>query len=422
MSGELVPAGGEPRLMIVRADGRPVPVAGRDPDDYLSVTAEELFWTSVPETTKDIYSQQWLRFVDWCSKQPSPRKHLPARPATLIEYIDAHWRWERPKNRPCTKEAHRGRVCYAGLNCQPYAPETVNLALKVISIAHHSHEFVSPTKDKGVQRVKRKYRQNWIDAEYKTAEADTITPDELLAMVGTCDLMTVSGLRDALLLRLTADCGRRNQEMLAVNWSGVKWLDDQRVVITFPFNKVKRDAKADQVGFQADVATPDRPAWAPETCPVLLLREYRELAASRGIDVTRGPVFLEVREGKRRKVGISGVLVPDSRMTRRAFQEMVTMRAAKAGIDVDPVSGDYRRIRPHSIRHEFATEGHRNGVPMPAINARAGWAKDSLMSLRYASSPVVWDDENPGVMIRRAEVARREEEARRRAMAEGVNR
>lgn len=395
--------GGGPKaeLMIRKADGTLVSPRGRDPDDYLSPEAEALYWRGIPQSTQDIYTYQWLRFTDWCSKQPSPRAHMPARPATLIEYIHAHTNW--------TKTDADGNRRFPGVNGQPYAPETVKLALKVISVAHAGFGFVSPTKERGVRSTWRRYRDEWEAKGYKRAVAHTLTPDQVLALVATCDLTTVAGIRDCLLMRLAFDCGRRNQEFCSIDWHDVKWLDDRRLTIRFRFSKVKRDDGADEVGFESD------DIWAPDTDPVRMALEYRELAASRGCDVQKGPLFTEVRMGKRRKVGISGVFVPGQRMTRRAFQDMVTMRAEVAGIDIDPVSKDHLRIRPHSFRHAFASEADRDGVPLHLTNKRAGWAADSLMSLRYANTAAKWGDDNPGVMIRRAAVERREaEEARLR--------
>lgn len=407
MTGEDIEARPDQQLMVRKPDGTLVSLAGRDPDDYLSAEAEALYWRGIPQSTQDIYTRQWGRFVDWCSRQPSPRAHMPARPATLIEYINAHWKWPRPESRPCTKEAHQGRECYAGHGCQPYAPETARLALKVISIAHHGFGHVSPTKDRGVRSTWRQYRDEWGARGYKTAEADMLTPDEVLRMVATCDLDTVGGIRDCLLIRLAADCGRRNQELLAVDWHNVRWVDDRRIVVTFPFSKVKRDGKPDEVGFETD------DIWAPDSDPVRMFREYRELAAARGLDVQRGPVFVEARMGRRRKVGISGVLVAGQRMTRRAFQDMIVMRAEAAGVHVDPVSGDVRRIRPHSFRHFVAEELLAAGVPLQRVNRRIGWAKDSTMALRYADSAVTWGNDNPGVMMRQHAVEMREAELAR---------
>lgn len=389
-------------LVLRRADGLLVPLTG-NPDDYVSPATDAQYMRGVPLTTRTIYAAQWNRFVGWCVDErhgpPHPREYLPATVGTVREYIRAHWDW--------TRTLDDGRVVFAGLGGQRYAPNTVRLATKVISIVHQGFGHVPPTKHPDVRRQMRGYVKDWKDPKlgYKTAAADAISPDALLAMIATCDMDTVAGLRDALLLRLAFDTGRRNSELTSITWGGVKWLDERRMLVTFPFSKVNQDGEDDTVGVEAD------DIWAPETCPVTLAREFRELCATRGLAVTAGaPVFREVHGGQRRKVGISGAIY-DKQMTRGAFQDMVTIRAAAAGVDVDPYTGDHLKIVPHSIRHAFALEGDRDGVPIHLLADRGGWSRTSPVILGYMASRKKWGEDNAAVRMRAAEVRRREEGA-----------
>ena len=388
-------------MAIRRADGLLVPVTG-NPDDYVSPAADAQYMRGIPKTTREIYAAQWNRFVGWCVDEnngpPHPREYLPATVGTVREYVHAHWNW--------TRTLPDGSVVFAGLGGQRYAPDTVRLALKVISIVHQGFGFVPATKHPDVRRQMRGYARDWRNPAlgYKTAAADALSPDELLAMIATCDMGTVGGLRDALLLRLAFDTGRRNSELTSIPWQGVRWLDDRRMLVTFPESKVNQDGDDDTVGVEAD------DEWAPDTCPVLLMREWRELCATRGLAVNTGTVFREVHGGQRRKLGISGVIY-DKQMTRGAFQDLVTIRARTAGVDVDPVTGDKRKIVPHSIRHAFALEGDRDGVPIHLLADRGGWSRTSPVILGYMASRKKWGDDNAAVRMRRAEVTRREQQA-----------
>lgn len=393
---------GAGELVLRRADGLLVPKTS-NPDDYVSPETDAQYMRGVPLSTRTIYASQWNRFVAWCVDErngpPHPREYLPATVATVREYIRAHWDW--------TRTLDDGSVVFAGLGGQRYSPNTVKLAVKVISIVHQGFGHVPPTKHPDVRRQMRGYVKDWKKPAlgYRTAAADAISPEGLLAMIATCDMGTVAGLRDALLLRLAFDTGRRNSELTSLTWGNLKWLDDRRMLVTFPLSKTNQDGDDDTVGVEADDG---ENAWAPDTCPVLLAREWRELCATRGLSVGPGdPVFREVHGGQRRKVGISGAIY-DKPMTRGAFQDVVTIRAAAAGVDVDPVTGDHLKIVPHSIRHSFALEGDRDGVPIHLLADRGGWSRTSPTILGYMASRKKWGEDNAAVRMRAAEVRRRE--------------
>lgn len=389
-------------LALRRSDGLLVPLTG-NPDDYVSPATDAQYLRGVPLSTRAIYAAQWNRFATWCvddrNGPPHPREYLPATVATVREYIAAHWNWTRTKD--------DGSVVFAGLGGQRYAPNTVRLATKVISIVHQGFGYVPPTKHPDVRRQMRGYVRDWKapGLGYKTAEADAISPDDLLAMVATCDMRTAGGLRDALLLRLAFDTGRRNSELISITWGGIKFLDARRLLVTFPFSKTNQDGQDDTVGVEADDG-PD--AWAPDSDPVLLFRVWRELSMERGLGVGPGdPVFREIHSGGvRRLVGITGKIYPNQ-MTRSAFQDVVLHRAKKAGVDRDPVTGDYLKIVPHSIRHAFALEGDRDGVPIHLLADRGGWSRTSPVILGYMASRKKWGEDNAAVRMRQAEVRRR---------------
>lgn len=375
--------------------GRALTPYGRDPETVLDPETEALYWEGIPEATRTIYTYQWMRFVRWCGDDtlgpPHPVESIPATPETVAKYIRAHMTWENAQGR------------LAGRNGQPYAPDTVRLALAVISVAHKAHGLASPTGTDVVIKAMRGYARRWSRGNYRRAVAYAPTPEEIIAMCQTCDLTTVAGLRDALLIRLQGECGRRNSELMDLDLADLSFPTPYQVVIRIRFSKTNQDGdRPDVVMIEADrdITLPDGNvvrAWHPEFCPVTLLREYVQLLRSRGYD--SGALFRKIHSGQRAKTGYSGKILPE-RMDRKNYQDVITRCARLAGIDHDPETGEPREVVPHSLRAAFATNGSAAGVPLGILCDQGGWSRSSPVVLVYQRAGNRWDENNPGRAIR----------------------
>jgi integrase len=387
--GQIVPRNPENRSsdgLVFRRGDRPL-LAGSDPDEQVDAATEELYWEGIPENTRAIYAYQWKRFVNWCGDEsngpPHPRESMPATPQTVAKYVEAH-QWMRNA---------AGKL--AGLHGQPYAPDTVRLALAVISVAHKSHGLLSPTSDRLVITTMRGYARRWKKAGHRTAEAYAPSPAEVMSMVRTFDLETVAGLRDALLMRLHLAMGRRNSELMALDWRDLRFQGHDRLVVHIPFSKTNVDGERDDYAMvEADTV------WHPETCPLVLLREWRDLCSARGI--AGGAVLRKVHGGAKRLDGTRSGVILEDRMDRRNYQDVVTKAAKLSSVDRDPVTGQPRKIVPHSLRAAFATFAAEIGIPLGVVCDQGGWSRSSPVVLKYQRQGNRWGDNNPASAMARA--------------------
>lgn len=373
----------------------------------ISEETDELRREGIPDNTKATKAYQLARYIAWCGNEalgpPHPREPLDEDPdravVTVMDYIRAHW--------GMTRVDEQGRTIGRGRNGQPYAPDTVRLALAVISNFYQRHGKLPPTHHPEVHETMRGYARRWKKAGYRPDKAHPLSPEEIVAMCRACDLSTAAGIRDAALMRLTGDVGRRNSEMLEVTDADLSWESHDVLLVTFPFGKTNKDDDddPDTVLVEADVD------FAPDVCPLKLLRAWLQLRHARGF--TKGPVFNAVHAGMRRKDGTaSGKILPE-KMTRKAFQDIVAKYAKRAyvvdpftgskrPVDQDPVSGKKRQIVPHSFRAGMATAAEAAGVPITAVADRGGWARESPVILGYFRQTRARGERNPAVAIRRA--------------------
>ncbi len=411
-------------------------LAEYDPDGRLSAEAAAMFRAGEADSTVDTMAYQFLRYLVWFHDPERPgydrdmregRQALPADKTTVQEWITANY----------TMKNAAGKL--RGRNGQPYSPATVRLSLAAIARAHrryfsrHTDELAryfqehpgeleaaaarrgrdrgampTPTAHDDVVQTMKGYAKTWKRAGYREDVADSITVDELYAMVRTFDLSTVAGLRDAALMRLAADIGRRNAELMALNWADLKWQTPTLLVVTVPFSKTNQDAEAGDTAYVE--ADDGEDALCPELCTLLLLREWKELSAARGF--TDGPVFRQVRgTGQARKDGgHRGVILP-ARMERKNYVDVVAMAARKARIDRDS-AGDERKIVPHSLRVFMARRTLAAGGTIGQVCDQGGWSRNSPVVLRYDRQAAgEREGHTPGALIRRAERARRDEAA-----------
>lgn len=360
-------------------------VADEDPDDRLSPEADELRREGIPATTEATYRHQWRRWVMWCGD--TGREHLPATRATVIEWINAHWSMARPDGRL------RGRYG------QPYAPETVELSLAVVSVVHQYAGHPSPTRHPSVHQTMRGYRHRWKRRGFRTDEAYALTTEDLVAMLFTCDLATLAGLRNALVLRLGFDMGARGSDLRAVSMRDVTFPGAGRMLVHIPYGKTDRDAQGRDVAIEADEVL------APEYCPVTLTRRWLEVLRGRGNST--GPLLRQIRTGRPRKDGALGGTILPTGMTKTDVENVVTNAAASSGIDRDPVTGEERHVVAHSLRAGFATSASAAGADTATIAEHGGWSKESPVVFRYVRHGRRWGEQNAATQIRRAHADRR---------------
>lgn len=388
------------------------------PGYQISEETDELRREGIPDNTKETKAYQLGRYIAWCGNEalgpPHPREPLDEDPdravVTVMDYIRAHW--------GMTRRDEQGRTVGRGRNGQPYAPDTVRLALAVISNFYQRHGKLPPTHHPEVHETMRGYARRWKRAGYRPDKAHPLSPEEVVAMCRECDRTTAAGIRDAALMRLCGDVGRRNSEMLELTDVDLSWESHDVLLVTFPFGKTNKDddEDPDTVLVEADVDRigPDGeviPAFAPDVCPLKLLGEWLDLRRERGF--TSGPIFNAVHSGTRRKDGTASGKILPAKMTRKAFQDIVAkyakravvvdpMTGQKRAVDQDPRSGRKRQIVPHSFRAGMATAAEAAGVPITAVADRGGWARESPVILGYFRQTRARGERNPAVAIRRA--------------------
>ncbi|MGX9891388.1 hypothetical protein [Streptomyces sp. NPDC002276] len=287
-------------------------------------------------------------------------------------------------------------------------------------------------------------------------QATECTREDLAAMVATCDLTTVRGLRDAVAMVIDWYMAGRASEPVALSVHDVTEVSAEIVdlttgeVIARPaLHVIVRRSKTNPYGKLRDtvrlVAQDDA-----ALCPVVLWRAWMALLTAEGVAHT-GPLLRRVdRWGRlggtgqcagrqpadtRRAGGIgdrtlrnilrdrakAANLVRELRPEERELLSVCAERAALAAVDTDAERETIRverrlerralrrrlvRITGHSMRRGCIRRMERNGAPRHVIEAHARFAPGSRALARYRVGEIPWE-QNPTLYMGDPGAARR---------------
>jgi integrase len=421
VDAEIVDAGVMPARRELILLGR-VAMADIDhnPDDWVEPDTDRELHDGVPQNTRTAYTYQWGRWIWWCGRKG--REHCPATPGSVRQYIKEHWDMVRADGR---KRGWQGR---------PYAPASVEQAVYVISAVHQWFGYASPTKHPSVGLQLKTYERKWRSAGYRERKAYALTPEDSVAIARTCSLATVAGLRNAAAFRLQYDMGARASELLGETedsgaWHGlrvrdVRWESPDYAVIHIAQTKTNesRDVAVEATRWVVDAdgnfidaagqvipldaaGEPTRPRVPHpdvDVDPLVLLRAWYDLLVARGEVHPDAPFFRQVAStGQRRKDGSPAGSVLAEPWSYDQFAKEFTRCVQRAGVHVDPVTGEPRHITSHSNRAGLITAAVDAGVPAEVLRLRTGHAAGSRVLQGYYRSGRKWGRHNPGTVIRR---------------------
>jgi site-specific recombinase XerD len=161
---------------------------------------------------------------------------------------------------------------------------------------------------------------------------EPLSPEEVKLLLTACAGDSLVAVRNHALLVVLWRCGLRCSESLQLRLADVNFTAGT-IRIRFGKGRKARTVGADE-GVLAVIA-----AWA-------------SMRAAAGI--TEGPLFCRLR-GQ-----------PGAPLSSRFVRQEVARLAVKAGIE--------HRVHPHGLRHTFAVDSVREGIPVPLISRQLGHA------------------------------------------------
>ena len=190
-------------------------------------------------------------------------------------------------------------------------------------------------------------------------KAAPVTVSVLRAMVTTCSPFTAIGVRDRALLVLGFVLGARRSELAALDLADVvETPAGLKVTVRFS-RSVGEEQRIVSVPFGSD----------PRTCPVRVVRAWRELLAETGR--TEGPLFVRVDRHGHLGYVATGRGSADGRLSDRSIANVVRRTAERAGLDPEACWAG------HSLRRGMATEAYRTGGDPLGIARHGGWQSGS---------------------------------------------
>jgi integrase len=377
-----------PRRELILTGRAALADLARNPDDWVDADTDRELIEGIPKNTRAAIEWGWGRFVWWCGQRG--RQHMPATPATMRQYIKEHW--------DMTRTLPSGQVVKRGRYGQPYAPDTVELAVYIVSMVHQWKGYPSPTRHPFVHKQLKVYRDKFEAANFRPDVPDAMTHEHNVAMARACNLGTAGGLRDATMLRLQFDTGARASEICHIQHQDVRWLSDDQVEITISRAKAGGAAGARKVGVEA-VRDVD---W--DVDPARLLRRLMDFQAGQGI--TSGPVFRQARNGPARKdfaeTGIVAGRYTDVELVYGDYDVAFKKALAASGVDRDAAGRRVLHYTTHSNRAGHITEAVDEDVPSEVVSQRTGHSPGSDSFRRYYRSGRRFGKHNSGAAIRRA--------------------
>lgn len=333
---------------IVIRPTEPPPVAYSDIDFTISADTAELLINSTAENTRTTYERVWKAFRKWCDAEG--RVSLPATAQTLTQYV----------NHLCKGNS---------------APSTIAQAISTVRTKHADAGYKDePDKRQPLMALKT-YRRQWAEDGNREKQATPIMPDALRAMVATCDLTTLHGVRDRALLLLGFNMMARRSELVGLDQGDVVETSEGLVVY------VKR-SKTDQEARGVSVAVPR--GKRAEMCPVEAVSAWKTCLAERGL--VDGPLFRPIDRhgrigGEPNSAGKTAV-----RLSGKSACDIVHRRGVLANLPAKYTS--------HGLRAGAASTAYAAGVPISEIGKHGRWNLNSPVLLIYIRFVDQWKN-NP---------------------------
>jgi integrase len=333
-----------PRSPIVVQPQAAAPVAYTDVDFTIAAETAEQLLKSTPENTQRAYDRNWDQFSAWCLGEG--RVPLPATPQTLADYVV--------------------RLIGIGL-----APATIDQVIGTVRSKHTDAGHDGTPNTKASLKLLRAYKREWADQGNRVRKAPPLLLDGLRAMVDTCDLVTLAGVRDRALLLLGYNMMARRSEVVGLDHMDVREAEEGLVAFI-------RRSKTDQAAEGVEVNVPY--GQHPETCAVRTMAAWWGVLAER--DLTSGALFRPIdRHGRiGGEPGSAGRT--SKRLTGKSASDIVHRRGVLAGL-----RDEYTF---HSVRSGAATSAYAAGVPVSVIADHGRWSATSPVVLGYIRAVDKW--------------------------------
>jgi integrase len=312
--------------------------AWTDADHEIGDETRAAIKAGVAANTTRAYARQWSAFGAWCTERA--RTALPATDASLAEY--AAW------------------LCRAD-----YAPSTVEQAVAAIRVAHRTAGYPGRPDTTAVELILAGHRDARAQDGKRAKQAKVLDIKEIRRMLTCCDLTTLPGLRDRVIIALGANLMSRRSELHQLDLHDLEFTTEGLLVYV-------RKSKTDQQARGRKVAVPA--GVHADSDPVRLTSAWIEALA--GHEITSGPLL--------RACGRGGRLQGSGRLTPEVVNHVVRRRARQAGI---PAWGT---VSAHSLRATGATLAAWNDVPAGVIAEHGGWKPTSPTVHGYMRTANQW--------------------------------
>lgn len=317
----------------------------RAADHTVPDSVRERIKRGIPANTSRAYGKVWERFEIWCDL--ADRTSLPATALTLSIYVD--------------------HLCELGRS-----PSTIEHAIAVVRTKHRLAGYRGQPGTEEVRTMLRGYKKDWSDAGNEVRRAAAAVVESIHAMVATCDVATLRGLRDRAVIVLGFALMGRRSELSRLNISDVTEIE-HGLKVRIRYSKTDQEA----VGVTVTVPYGEH----LQTCPVLCTLAWVAALERRGI--TSGPLFWAIdRFGK---VGNERAGRRAERLSGHTINKIVQTAATAAGLS---------DVSAHSLRAGGATSAAANGKPSAAIAEHGRWDPKSRQLFEYLRASDKLDD-NP---------------------------
>lgn len=252
---------------------------------------------------------------------------------------------------------------YATVLCRAdYAPSTIEQAVAAIRVAHRTAGYPGRPDTAAVELILAGHR----DARAQEGKrAKVLDIKEIRRMLTCCDLATLPGLRDRVVITLGANLMSRRSELHRLDLHDLEFTAEGLLVYI-------RKSKTDQAARGRKVAVPS--GVHADSDPVRLTRAWIHALAEHAI--TEGPLL--------RACGRGGKLQGAGRLTPEAVNHIVRRRARQAQIP------GWGQVTAHSLRATGATLAAWNDVPTGVIAEHRGWKPTSPTVHGYTRTANQW--------------------------------